>query len=83
MAVLSTFVRPDVLVIGTPERYVLFDAHNLDVVQVFRRAPYDTMHRVYFTLLDDPALRLGHDSARRPFGKGSLLQDEPRSDKRP
>ena len=76
-------MRSDILVIGAPERYVLFDAHNLDMIQILGRTPYDPMHRVYLALFDDPALCFGHDSTRRPFGKRSLLEDEPSGDERP
>ena len=55
------------LVVGSPERYVLLYAHNLDMVEVLRRTPHDALHWVNLTLFDNPAFRFGHDPPWSPF----------------
>ena len=71
------------LILSTLKRDMLLDTHDLDMVEVLRRAPYNSPHRINFALLNNPALRLGHDTSRGPFWNGAPLQDKPRRKERP
>lgn len=43
------------------KQYMLFDLHDLDMIEVFRSTSYYFANRVYLTLLDDPRLCSGDD----------------------
>lgn len=65
-------------VLSLSQDHIFLNLHDLDVIQVPRRALYDPALGIHLALLHDPRLRPTDELLREPLGHRARLLDQPR-----